>query len=123
MVRNLTCIMCPLGCDLVVRTDEESDIGEIMVEGNTCPKGKNYAIQEMTDPRRNIASSVLVTGGELPLVSVRLTGAIPKSRIFDVMDELRRQELTAPVKAGQIVIKDVLNLGVDVIATKNVERE
>ena len=121
MVRNLTCIMCPLGCDLVVRTDEESDIGEIMVEGNTCPKGKNYAIQEMTDPRRNIASSVLVTGGELPLVSVRLTGAIPKSRIFDVMDELRRQELTAPVKAGQIVIKDVLDLGVDVIATKNIE--
>ena len=49
MVRNLTCIMCPLGCDLVVRTDEESDIGEIMVEGNTCPKGKNYAIQEMTE--------------------------------------------------------------------------
>lgn len=121
MVREFTCIMCPLGCDLKAETGQEADGKEILVTGNTCKKGKEYAVQELTDPQRNIATSVLVTGGELPLASVRLTHAIPKDRIFDVMAEIRRQKLTAPVKAGEIVIENVLGLGSNVIVTKSVE--
>lgn len=120
MVREFTCIMCPLGCDLRAETGQGEMGEEILVTGNTCPKGKEYAIQELTDPQRNIATSVLVAGGELPLVSVRLTRAIPKNRIFDVMGEIRRQKLAAPVRAGEIVIENVLGLGSDVIVTKDV---
>ena len=138
MVRQMTCIMCPMGCELTVKTgaDIETGIGTdtaadaaadtgsggILVMGNTCPKGKEYAVQELTDPHRNIATSVLVNGGELPLVSVRLDHAIPKDRIFDVMAEIRKQSLEAPVKSGQVVIENVLGLGANVIATKHVER-
>jgi CxxC motif-containing protein len=95
--------------------------GEIVsLTGNLCPKGKDYAEQELRDPRRNIATSVLVLGGELPLVSVRLTLPIPKDRIFDVMEEIKALRLEAPVYGGQVMIQNVLGLGSDVIATRSV---
>ncbi len=122
MVREFTCIMCPLGCDLRAEIIPGANEEEILVTGNTCKKGKEYAMQELTDPQRNIATSVLVEGGELPLASVRLTHAIPKNRIFDVMGEIRKQKLTAPVKAGQVVIENVLGLKSNVIVTKSVGR-
>lgn len=120
MVRHFTCIMCPMGCDLTAETEENT--GNILVTGNTCPKGREYAVQELTDPRRSIASSVLVEGGELPLVSVRLDRPIPKGRIFDVMQVIQQQRLAAPVQAGQIVVKNVLGLQSNLIATKTVRK-
>ena len=118
MLREFTCIMCPQGCDIKVELED----GVIKsVTGNTCPKGEAYVTQEIQNPMRNIASSILVDGGELPLASVRLSGVIPKDRIFDVMAEIRRVELPAPVHEGDVAIADVLGLGVDVIVTKDVE--
>ena len=118
MLREFTCIMCPQGCDITV---ELEDGAIASVTGNRCPKGAAYVTQEIENPMRNIASSVLVTGGELPLASVRLSGAIPKGRIFDVMAEIRGVTLRAPVHEGDVAIADVLGLGVDVIVTKDVE--
>lgn len=123
MVRQFTCIMCPMGCEVTAEGRESGEIknGEILVTGNTCPKGREYAVQELTNPMRNIASSVLVEGGELPLASVRLDRPVPRDRIFDVMAEIRKQKLKAPVKAGQVVIENVLGLGSSVIVTKNIK--
>ncbi|CAB1242838.1 Molybdopterin oxidoreductase [Ruminococcaceae bacterium BL-6] len=117
MLREYTCIICPNGCEIKVRADGKEVLS---IEGALCPKGREYVTQEMTDPQRNIASSVLVKNGELPLASVRLSQRIPKDRIFDVMKEIRKVKLEAPVKAGQVAIHDVLGLGSDVIVTKNV---
>ena len=91
------------------------------VTGHTCPRGEQYVRQELTAPRRTIASSVLVKGGELPVTSVRLTKAVPKDMIFPVMDEIRKVVLTAPVKAGTIVLHNVCGLDSDVMVTKNVD--
>ena len=74
-----------------------------------------------TNGSAGIASSVLVKGGELPVTSVRLTRAIPKDMIFPVMDEIRKVVLTAPVKAGTIVLHNVCGLDSDVMVTKNVD--
>ena len=63
-----------------------------------------------------------VTGGKLPLASVRLTAPIPKARIFDAMKEIDACTLTAPVHIGDIVIRDILGLGSDVIVTKNIDK-
>lgn len=120
MIQKLTCILCPNGCDLTVETDETNKV--LRVEGNTCPRGAEYARQELTAPKRNIATSVLVTGGALPLASVRLTGPIPKEQIFAVADAIHAVHLAAPVIIGQVVLPDVLGLGVDVIATRNVPK-
>ena len=117
MLREMTCIVCPNGCDLEIQVED----GKVLsVKGALCRRGEAYAEQEITDPRRNIATSVLVDGGELPLASVRLTAPIPKARIFDAMGEIRKVKLTAPVEAGTKVIGNLLGLGVDVIVTKDV---
>lgn len=120
MLRTFTCIMCPQGCDITAELGENQEI--LNVSGNKCPKGKAYVTQEIVAPMRNIATSVLVTDGELPLASVRLTKAIPKDRIFDVMAEIRKVCLPAPVVEGQVVISDVLGLGSDVIITRSVDK-
>ena len=118
MLREFTCIMCPQGCDISVELEGKTIKG---ISGNKCPKGEAYVTQEIENPMRNIATSVLVNGGDLPLASVRLSGVIPKDRIFDVMAEIRKVEVPAPVHEGDVVIADVLGLGVDVIVTKDVE--
>ena len=119
MKRSFTCIVCPNGCELEVEYEGSRVLG---VTGNLCPKGVDYVTQELTDPRRTIASSVRVAGGVLPLASVRTTKPIPKNRIFDVMAAINGCTVTAPVAIGQVLIPDVLGLGSDVIVTKNVEK-
>ena len=119
MKRTFTCIVCPNGCEMEA---EYEGINVLSVTGHLCPKGKSYVTQELIDPQRTIATSVCVEGGVLPLVSVRTASAIPKDRIFDVMAEINKQILTAPVHIGDVVIENVLGLGSDVIVTKNIER-
>ena len=118
MKRTFTCIVCPNGCEIETEYEETQVLS---VTGNLCPKGRTYVTQELVDPRRTIASSVRVLGGALPLASVRLNRPIPKDRIFDVMKEIGSRTLQAPVRIGDVVIKNVLGLDSDVIVTKNVD--
>lgn len=119
MKRIFTCIICPNGCE--IETEYEGS-QVLSITGNLCRKGHTYVTQELSDPRRTIATSVRVEGGTMPLASVRLTKAIPKDRIFDVMHEINRQTLSAPVHIGDVVIKNILDLDSDVIVTKNIEK-
>ena len=120
MVREFTCIICPNGCEITAELEKTED-GACRIrsiEGAACPRGKAYVEQELTDPKRNIATSISVEGGELPL-----TAPIPKARIFDAMEEIRRCRVTAPVKAGTVVIEGLLGYDSDVIVTKTVEKQ
>src|SRR5665648_78523 len=112
MIRQFTCIICPNGCDLEVTLDENKIIS---IEGALCDKGKTYVEQELVNPQRTISSSVKVNNGEIPLVSVRLTKAIPKDKIFEVMNEIKKIEVNAPVAIGTILIKNILGLDSDLI--------
>ncbi|MEA4928441.1 MAG: DUF1667 domain-containing protein [Candidatus Limiplasma sp.] len=119
MKRTFTCIVCPNGCEI----EAEYEGAQVLsVTGNLCAKGKTYVTQELVAPRRTIATSVRVVGGALPLASVRLTNAVPKSRIFDVMREINRHTLTAPVRIGDVLVANILGLDSDVIVTRNVEK-
>lgn len=119
MMKEFTCIMCPNGCEIQAQW-EEGAVGKIM--GAACPKGREYVTQELTAPRRNIATSVLVEGGALPLVSVRLTAPIPKEAIFPALQEIQKVVLKAPVKAGTVVIRHLLGYDSDVVATRDCDR-
>lgn len=119
MLKEFTCIICPNGCSIEA---EVMDGQVLSVEGALCPKGREYVRQELTDPQRNIATSVRVMDGGLPLASVRLTKPIPKDRIFDAMDEIKKISLTAPVEAGTVVIAGILGYDSDVVVTKSVDR-
>lgn len=118
--RQIVCIMCPNGCLMDV-IHEGSNM--ISCEGNSCPRGFEYAREEISAPKRNFASLIKVNGGELPLVSVRLNGVIPKEKIFEVESGIQKTEIDAPVKRGQVIIANVLSLGVDVVATKDIQTE
>ena len=117
MHKTFTCIICPNGCEVTVEYDGTELIS---CSGNLCKRGEEYVRQELRDPRRTISSSVAVTGGDLPMVSVRLTKPIPRDRIFDVMKVIREMRLAAPVRSGDVLISDILGLGSDLIATRNV---
>lgn len=120
MIREFTCIICPNGCEISATIEN----GEVLkTSGSSCKKGVEYVVQEIKAPKRTISSSIKVIGGDLPLVSVRLTDYIPKEKIFEVMDEIKKIEVEAPTHIGQIVIENVLGLGSDVVITKNISEQ
>lgn len=113
---EITCIQCPIGCALTVTVDGDN----VTVTGNTCPRGYSYGVKEVTHPSRTVTSTVAIDGGELPRLSVKTRSDIPKEKIFDIMEEINRTKVKAPVNIGDTVIKNVCGTGVDVIATKSV---
>lgn len=115
--RNLICINCPLGCALTVTLEDGRVTG---VSGNTCPRGDAYGRKEVTSPSRIVTSTVAVTGGHLPVVSVKTDSDIPKGKIDAVMDEIRLAVVNAPVHIGDVIIENAADTGVNIVATKNI---
>lgn len=116
MEKELTCIVCPNGCSLKITGEE----GNYKVTGNICKRGEEFAINEMTCPKRTISSTVKTIFPDVPVVSVRVSSEIPKDKIFMVMDEINKVVLKEKVGIGFKVIENVLSLGVDVIVTSNI---
>lgn len=115
MERNLTCIICPRGCQLTVNVD--GDVTK--VRGNGCPKGLQYGIDEVLNPVRTVTSIVRVSNREDTMVSVKTENPISKDKIFDIMKLIREKSVEAPVKIGDVIIENVF--GTNVIATKDVK--
>lgn len=116
--RELTCIGCPLGCQITVEL-ENSEVKSIT--GNTCEKGRIYAEKEVTNPTRIVTSTVKVQGGSKDFTSVKTKSDIPKSKIFDVMKDINKAVAKAPVAIGDVIIENVAGTGVEVVATKAVD--
>lgn len=115
--KHLTCIGCPMGCSLTVRISEKKVVS---VQGNTCKKGKIYGEKEVTAPVRTVTTTVMVTGGQIPAVSVKTRTDIPKEKIFACIYALKGIQVKAPVRIGDVILTDAAGTGVDIIATKNV---
>ncbi len=116
--KNITCIVCPIGCKILVKIDgTQLEI----VGGNKCKRGIEYAKNEALDPRRMLTTSVLVNGGEWSLVSVKSSKPVPKEKLFSILKEIKRTAVNAPVKSGQPIIKNVANTGINIVATKTVK--
>lgn len=115
MKKDLICIICPRGCALNVVNDGVN----VTVSGNSCPKGKQYGIDEATNPKRTVTSTVRVSNLPDTMVSVKTENPIPKDKIFEVMEVIRSSAATAPLKIGDVIIKNVF--GTNIIATQNVE--
>lgn len=113
---ELICIVCPKGCHLKV--DEENGY---KVTGNGCPRGAAYGEKELVNPTRTITSTVRINGKTARRVPVKTSADFPKGKIFDVMAELDKVDVQAPVKVGDVIIKDVCGLGVDIVAAKDID--
>lgn len=117
-MRELVCIVCPKGCTMHI---EEKD-GSFEITGNTCMRGAQFALEEMTEPKRTICTTVKTAFPGIPVLPVRVSAEIPKDKIFDVMQEIRKVRLEKPVDRGEVVLPDVLGLGVDIIATSDITK-
>lgn len=118
-IKKLTCINCPVGCSLKVEMDGEN---VICVSGNTCRRGEIYARKEVTNPTRIVTSTVKVVNGTSGTVSVKIKEDIPKEKIFACVQALKGIEVQAPVHIGDVILENVAGTGVDIVATRNVEK-
>lgn len=116
MNKKLICIECPKGCALDVDIE---NCRVVKVTGHQCPKGEKYAVSEIEDPRRILTLTVLTEGFSLKLLPVRTDQPIPKSRINDAMKTIKKLRITERVKTGDIIAKDFLGLGSNLIATRD----
>lgn len=116
---EIICVSCPKGCTLEVTHD---GVMVLKVLNASCKRGDDYAREELSDPRRMVATTVRIVGGIHPLLPVATRSPFPKPRIRELMAELRAVKLAAPVKMGDVVLQNVLNTGVDVIASRDIIR-
>ncbi len=114
-ISEIICVTCPKGCTLRVK-HEGKEVLEVM---DGCRRGKDYAICELQDPRRMVASTVKVTDGLHPLVPVYTRQAFPKPMIPELARVLRQVEVEAPVKINQVVLADALGTGIDIVASRD----
>jgi len=117
--RELTCIVCPIGCRLSMFLDKNRKLSEI--KGNKCGRGKTYAIEEFTAPRRVLTSTVRVEiNGVKSWVPVKTSGTIPKELLMIVMSELKKTKMTKPFSSGETLIENLLGTGVDIVVTNDI---
>ena len=114
---NLICISCPRGCHLSVEKIND----EVVVTGNSCPRGVVYATNELIDPKRTLTTTVAIKAKDVCRLPVISSSPLPKDRVMDVMKELKGCEVKAPVHLGDVLIENVLGLGSDILASKTVE--
>lgn len=119
MKHELTCIVCPRGCRIQVWEEE----GVYRCEGNQCVRGEVYAIQEVTEPRRMFTSTVQLTGSQLKRCPVVSSSAIKKTDIFRIVDLLENVVLEAPVALNQVILKNILDSGIDIIASRSIKKD
>jgi CxxC motif-containing protein len=118
-MKELTCIVCPRSCH--IRIEKAGD--EWNIEGNQCKRGETYAINEMTEPMRMLTTTVKITGAGLNRIPVITAGEIPKTSIKQALDQLYHLTITAPVKCDQVVLENLAGTGVNVLASRSLEKE
>lgn len=118
MHKQLICINCPKGCIIDVNYDTNKIID---IQGNSCPQGAKYVESEIFHPTRMLTSTVRINNGIHNMLSVQTDKPIPKDMIFPIMKELKKVKVDAPIHINDIIIENVLNTGVNIIATRSME--
>lgn len=118
-VIEMPCITCPMSCHLTAELNENGEV--LSVSGNTCKRGEAYAKAELTNPVRTVTSTVKIENGTENRLPVITKGQIPKDKMFDVMKEIHQTKVCAPIKENDIIIKNICNLDIDLVASRSVE--
>ena len=119
VVKVIRCIVCPTGCEIQAKKDQK---GDITFEGYTCKRGLEYANQEFYEPKRILTTTIRVENGFLPLIPVRTDKPILKDKLRDALNLIAQTQISAPIKMGQILIKNILDLDANVIASRDIAK-
>ena len=115
--KKFICIVCPQGCNLELEINE----GKYSCTGNRCKRGLEYAINECTDPKRMITTTVRILNSTNDLIPVISTEAIPKREFRKCLEVLYEMKIDAPIKMGDIIVKNILGTNVDIVAARNMK--
>ena len=115
-MKEFTCIVCPVSCHLKV---EEKD-GEITVSGNQCKRGLNFGLNEYSHPMRMLTTTLKTINGTVNRVPVISTGEVPKEQLKIIVNELYKVSVPCPIKRGDVIVSNINNTGVDIIATRTI---
>lgn len=113
MTKEMTCIVCPNGCQMRV----EQDGDKIEVFDAACKRGIEFAKSELTNPTRSITTTVATKFENFPLLSVKTVGELPKGKIFEAMKKINAVTVKKRLKVGEVVLADVF--GTDIVATSD----
>ncbi len=116
--KDIRCIICPTGCLIHV----ENINGELIIEGHSCKRGEEYAREEFVSPKRILTTTMQVENGFLPLVPVRSDNPILKDKLEDALKQIARTKTKAPIKMGDVVIENILGLGINIIASRDLQK-
>jgi CxxC motif-containing protein len=118
--KHFVCVVCPIGCEIDVVHDGSRIIS---TEGNKCEKSEEFVSQELIEPMRILTTTVRIEGAKWPVIPVRTDKSVPKRLFPRIMKQLRRIKLQAPVSMLDVVVKDTLQTGANIIATRTMRRE
>ena len=118
--KHFVCVVCPIGCEIDVVHDGSQIIS---MEGNKCEKSQEFVSQELIEPMRILTTTIRIQGSKWPVIPVRTDKSVPKRLFPRIMRQLRDIKLQAPVNILDVVVKDVLRTGANIIATRTMPRE
>ena len=117
--KKIICIACPQGCEIAVKEEN----GNLILSGYTCKKGEEYALEEYKAPKRILTTTIRVENGLLPLCPVRTTFPIPKDMLFLAMEQISKYKVKAPLIMGQILLENILETGVNIVASRDLREK
>lgn len=119
MKQELICINCPMGCNMEVEYDEKNIIS---VKGNNCKNGVKYAEKEVFNPERIVTTTVSISGAAVPLLPVKTLGGIPKDLCRKAVEAASVIQVSAPVRVGDIIMKNILKTGINLVAARSLDK-
>jgi CxxC motif-containing protein len=117
MLQEVICIVCPRGCRVVVDRAQEP----WSFSGNSCNRGPIYASQELTAPKRMLTTTLPISGALVHRLPVASSGEVPKEQVIAVIKALAHTQVQAPITMGQVIVHNILDLEVDIVATRTLE--
>lgn len=114
--KELICIVCPIGCRIKVGMSD-GKLDEIT--GNSCKRGAEYAAMECMNPVRTLTGTVRIAGCNSAVIPVKSDKPLPKDKIVRCMSLISDCRLEAPVRIGDIIVENILDTGVNIVATRN----
>jgi CxxC motif-containing protein len=112
---KIICIGCPLGCETTLKIDDQGEV--IKITGTKCKEGRQYVIEEYRSPVRVLTATVLTQNSVRPLFPVRTNKPLLKTQLKEAARALKGLKVKPPIQVGQILLPNLMNTGVDVIAT------
>ena len=120
MKKELTCIVCPMGCNLEVEI-QGSDV--VSVTGNTCKRGEEYAKTECINPQRVITTTVKSSEGHI--IPVKTDKAVPKDMIFECMKAITaiHPKVERDLNIGDILCEKIGGTDANIVVCAKVQRK